>query len=102
MFQKQYNNIFLFCQIDVQMDIELSSASYKIKLTHADKRLFNKPKKNLIQLIDYVGSVDNSLNDTMNSIGSTENAEVHKINQTSAVISGMCICKLFYSLLLTV
>ena len=81
----------------------MSSASYKIKLTRADKRLFNKPKKNLIQLIDYVGSVDNSLNDTMNSSGSSDKEEeVNEIDQTSAVVSGICICKLFYSLLLTV
>ena len=76
----------------------MSSASYKIKLTRADKMLFNKPKKNLIQLIDYVGSVDNSLNDTMNSSGSSENAEVNELDQTSAVVSGMCICKLYDSL----
>ena len=52
--------------------------------------------------MDFVGAVKNSLNDTMNSSGSSENAKVHKINQASAVVSGMCICKLFYSLLLTV
>ena len=84
------------------MDNETSHGSHTCKLTTADKKLFNKPKKNLIQLMDFVGAVKYSLNDTMNSSGSSENAEVHKINQTSAVVSGMCICKLFYSLLLTV
>ena len=79
------------------MDSE-SSTAHTSKLTSADKRLFNKPKKNLIQLIDYVGSVDNSLNDTINSSGSSENAEINEIDQTSAVVSGMCICKLYDSL----
>ena len=41
------------------MDSE-SSTSHTSKLTSADKRLFSKPKKNLIQLLDFVGSVKNN------------------------------------------
>ena len=66
------------------MDSE-SSTSHTSKLTSADKRLFNKPKKNLVQLIDFVGAVHNSLND-INSSGCSENY------QTNAVVAGMCIC----------
>ena len=84
------------------MDNKTSPGFNTSKLTSADKQLFNKPKKNLIKLIDFVGAIKNSLNDTMNSSSSSENAAVHKMNQTSAVVSGMCICKLFYSLLFTV
>ena len=78
------------------MDSE-SSTSHTSKLTSADKRLFNKPKKNLIQLIDYVGAVDNCLKDK-NSSCSSDNEEVNEIDQTSALVSGMCICKLYDSL----
>ena len=79
------------------MDNETSPRSHTSKLTNADKRLFNKPKKNLIQLIDFVGSVDNSLNDK-DASGFSDNEEVNEIDQTSAVVSGMYICKLFDSL----
>ena len=72
------------------MDSE-SSTSHTSKLTSADKRLFNKPKKNVIQLLDFVGSVNNSLNDT-NSSGCSENEEVNETDQTNAVLAGMCIC----------
>ena len=74
-----------------------SPRSHTCKLTSADKKLFNKPKKNLIQLIDFVGAVDNSLNDKHSSCFS-DNDEVNEINQTSALVSGMCICKLYDSL----
>ena len=67
-----------------------SESSTSHKLTSADKRLFNKPKKNLIQLIDFVGSVHNSLNDN-NSSGCSENEGVNENDQTNAVLSGMCI-----------
>ena len=71
------------------MDSE-SSTSHTGKLTSADKRLFNKPKKNLIQLLDFVGSVNNSLND-INSSGCLENEGVNENDQTNAVVAGMCI-----------
>ena len=79
------------------MDNETSPRSQTSKLTSEDKKLFNKPKKNLIQLIDYVGAVDNSLNDKSSSCFS-DNEEVNEIDKTSAVVSGMCICKLYDSL----
>ena len=81
-------DIILFCKIDVQMDNETSPGSHTSKLTSADKKLFNKPKKNLIQLIDFVGAVDNSLNDKTSSCFS-DNEEVNE----TALVSGMCICK---------
>ena len=73
------------------MDNETSPGSHTSKLTSEDKKLFNKPKKNLIQLIDFVGAVDNSLNDK-NSSSFSDNEEVNEIDQTSALVSGMCIC----------
>ena len=79
------------------MDNENSPGSHTSKLTSEDKKLFNKPKKNLIQLIDFVGAVDNSLNDK-NSSCFSDNEEVNEIDQTSALVSGMCICKLYDSL----
>ena len=72
------------------MDSE-SSTAHTSKLTSADERLFNKPKKNLIQLLDFVGAVKNSLNDT-NSSGCSENEGVNENDQTNAVVAGMCIC----------
>ena len=86
------------CNIYLQMDIETSPRSHTSQLTNADKRLFNKPKKNVVQLMGFVGSVNNRLNDTMNSSCSSENEEVNEIDQPHAVISGMCINKLFVSL----
>ena len=68
------------------MDNETSPGSHTSKLTCEDKKLFNKPKKNLIQLIDFVGAVKNSLNDK-NSSCFLDNEEVNEIDQTSA--SGM-------------
>ena len=59
-------------------------------------KLFNKPKKNLIQLIDFVGAVDNSLNDKNYSY-SSDNVEVNEIDQTSALVSGIRMCKLYDS-----
>ena len=79
------------------MDNKSSAGSHTSKLTSADKKLFNKPKKNLIQLMDFVGAVDNSLNDE-NSSCFSDNEEVNEIDQTSALVSGMCICKLYNSL----
>ena len=69
------------------MDSE-SSTSRTSKLTSADKRLFNKPQKNLIQLLDFVGSVHNSPNDT-NSSDCSENEGVNENYQTNAVVAGM-------------
>ena len=80
------------------MDIETSPRSHTSKSTNADKRLFNKPKKNVIKLMDFVGSVSNRLNGTMNSSCSSENQKVNEIDQPNAVISGICINKLFDSL----
>ena len=76
------------------MDNETSPGSYTSKFTSADKKLFNKPKKNLIQLIDFVGAVKNSINDKKSSCFS-DNQELNENDQTSALVSGMCICKLF-------
>ena len=80
------------------MDIETSARSHTSQLTNADKRLFNKSKKNVVQLMDFVRSVNNRLNDTMNSSCSSENEEVNEIDQPNAAASGMCINKLFVSL----
>ena len=79
------------------MDNETSPRSHTCKLTSEDRKLFNKPKKNLIQLIDFVGAVDNSLNDK-NSSCFSDNEEVNEIDQTSSLVSGMCICKFYDSL----
>ena len=86
------------CKVSLQMDIETYPRSHTSQLTNAVKRLFNKPKKNVVQLMDFVGSVNNRLNDTMNSSCSSENEEVNEIDQPNAVASGMCINKLFVSL----
>ena len=87
------------------MDIETSPRTFPrtsprshiSQLTNADKKLFNKPKKNVVQLMDFVGSVNNRFNDTMNS-SSSEKEEVNEIDQPNALASGMCINKLFVSL----
>ena len=79
------------------MDNETSPGSHTSKLMSEDKKLFNKPKKNLIQLIDFVGAVKNILNDK-NSSCFSDNEEVNENDQTSALVSGMCICKLYDSL----
>ena len=81
------------------MDNETSPGSHTSKLTSEDKKIFNKPKKNLIQLMDFVGAVKNSLNDKKSSCFSEneENEELNENEQTSALVSGMCICKLYDS-----
>ena len=89
----------MFCKIDVQIDNGTSPKSHTCKLTSEDKKLFNKPKKNLIQLLDIVGAVKNSLNGKKSSCFSDneEHEEVNENDQTSALVSGMCICKLYDS-----